>query len=53
MGTANAIFDFLYNYHLLNLGLSESDAGLIYSIATCAMAFALSLIHISEPTRPY
>ena len=47
MGTANAIFDFLYNYHLLNLGLSESDAGLIYSIATCAMAFAVIPLSIA------
>ncbi|MET9294338.1 MFS transporter [Streptomyces sp. NPDC003077] len=41
MGLANTIFDVVFNFYLAERGISEGDAGLIYAIATGAMAVAV------------
>ncbi|GAA5014746.1 hypothetical protein GCM10025734_62560 [Kitasatospora paranensis] len=41
MGLANTIFDVVFNFYLADRGISEGDAGVIYAIATGAMAVAV------------
>ncbi|MGW6706707.1 MFS transporter [Streptomyces sp. NPDC054956] len=41
MGLANTIFDVVFNFYLAERGISEGDAGVIYAIATGAMAVAV------------
>ncbi|GDY34002.1 MFS transporter [Gandjariella thermophila] len=41
MGLANAIFDTVFNFYLAERGLHEADAGVIYAVATGAMAVAV------------
>lgn len=41
MGLSNSIFDTTYNFYLQSRGISESGAGIIYAVATGAMAVAV------------
>ncbi|MFJ4775404.1 MFS transporter [Streptomyces sp. NPDC088762] len=41
MGLANTIFDVVFNFYLAERGINEGDAGVIYAIATGAMAVAV------------
>lgn len=41
MGLANSIFDATFNFYLLERGISESEAGSIYAIATLCMALTV------------
>ncbi|MER8031641.1 MFS transporter [Streptomyces bauhiniae] len=41
MGLANTVFDVVFNFYLAERGISEGDAGVIYAIATGAMAVAV------------
>ncbi|MEU8773280.1 MFS transporter [Streptomyces sp. NPDC048606] len=41
MGLANTIFDVVFNFYLAERGIQEADAGVIYAIATGAMAVAV------------
>ncbi|MFE0457889.1 MFS transporter [Kitasatospora sp. NPDC058965] len=41
MGLANTIFDVVFNFYLADRGIGEGDAGVIYAIATGAMAAAV------------
>lgn len=41
MGLANTMFDVVFNFYLAERGISEGDAGVIYAIATGAMAVAV------------
>ncbi|WP_432114458.1 MFS transporter [Streptomyces sp. S1] len=41
MGLANTIFDVVFNFYLAERGISEGDAGVIYAVATGAMAVAV------------
>ncbi|WP_199885473.1 MFS transporter [Streptomyces sp. CB00455] len=41
MGLANTIFDVVFNFYLAERGIEEGDAGVIYAIATGAMAVAV------------
>ena len=56
MTEAKTIYDKIWDAHLVadkdNYSLLYIDRHLIHEV-TSPQAFELSLIHISEPTRPY